>query len=88
MNEDNFDADQESSPGNGRNKDLSWVMKSFTNLNDEIKESISSLDKRLRRIEISVYGIGVAILIFGAFLFPILQTLIKYLIENYKIVPQ
>lgn len=72
--------DNETSPG--------WLMKSFSDL----REDIIGIETRLKRVEITVYAVAVVLIIFSVILSviigPALNTLLKYLLENFELVPK
>ena len=77
------------SPLDGDNETPSgWLMKALSDLQEDIK----GIETRLKRVEITVYGVFLVVLIFSiifsVIIGPALNTLLKYFLENFELVPK
>ena len=61
-----------------------WIIEGLRRLENKI----DGIERRIRRVEYILYGIGIAIVVLWAIVGPILQTVIKFLLENYTIIPK
>ena len=78
-----------SQPGSdNENLENGWIMKAVSDLQD----GILRIENRLKRVEITVYGVLIVVvvvsIIFSVIIGPTLNTLLKYLLENFELVPK
>ena len=77
-----------SSQPNSDSRTDGWMMKAVSDL----QESILRIENRLKRVEITVYGVLIVVVvvsvIFSVIIGPSLNTLLKYLLENFELKPK